>query len=152
MTYLLAEVVRGLTQQIKDAGGRVELRNLPDCWGDEAQVNQVFANLIANAIKYRAPDRSLVVEIDGREQGENVVYCVSDNGLGIAAEHHAAVFEIFHRVGPERADSQGLGLNIVRRIVEKHEGRVWLESELGAGSRFYVALPGPRAEGTTDHG
>jgi signal transduction histidine kinase len=70
------------------------------------------------------------------------VYCVSDNGIGMAPEHCEKAFEIFHRLNPGSGEGEGLGLTIVRRSLDKQGGRVWVESELGKGSRFFVSLPG----------
>ena len=70
-----------------------------------------------------------------------MIFCVEDNGIGIAPEHHEKVFEIFQRFDPEASFGEGLGLTIVRRILDRHSGKIWLESESGKGSKFFVSLP-----------
>ena len=81
----------------------------------------------------------VVTEIE-LEEGQ-AVYCVEDNGIGIAAEHQDIIYEIFHRLNPEVSSGEGLGLTITRRILDRHAGKIWVESELGKGSKFFVSLP-----------
>jgi len=82
-----------------------------------------------------------VIEISGLKQGGRAVYCVRDNGVGIAPQHRERVFELFQRLQTTGVSGEGLGLAIVRRILGRHNGTIKLESELGAGSRFFVSLP-----------
>jgi signal transduction histidine kinase len=140
------EMIRGvlatLAHQVETTGAQVNIGDLPPCLGDAQQISQVFANLIDNALKYRAAERALVLQISGQVTDAEVVYCFADNGLGIAAEHQERIWEMFHRLQPGAAVAgEGLGLCIVRRIVIRHRGRAWVESSPGAGSRFFVALP-----------
>jgi PAS domain S-box-containing protein len=115
---------------------------IPDCRADAVLVNQVFTNLIENAIKYRSPDRPAKIHISGQAKNGTVVYCVRDNGIGIAPEHIEKVFEIFHRLNPDSGQSgEGLGLTIVRRILKRQDGNIWIESEPDAGTSVYVELP-----------
>jgi signal transduction histidine kinase len=75
------------------------------------------------------------------EENGEMIYCVSDNGIGIASEYQDRVFDLYHQLEPESGNGEGLGLSIVRSIVEKHGGRAWIDAEEGIGSRFLVALP-----------
>lgn len=70
-----------------------------------------------------------------------MVYTIQDNGIGIAAEHQQGIYKLFHRLDPRRGSGEGLGLAIVRRVLDRHGGRIWLESEVGKGSTFFIALP-----------
>jgi len=141
MKDLMAEVVDGFKFQTRAAGVKLELGRLPQCQGDRAQLNQVFSNLIGNALKYLDPEQPGIIRISGRKEDDKIVYTVEDNGIGIAPEHQETVYQIFQHVDPLTAPGEGLGLTIVRRILERHGGKTWLESEPGRGSRFHVALP-----------
>jgi len=101
----------------------------------------VFANLIGNCLKYRCPERLLKLEVGGQLEGEKVHYWVKDNGLGIPEFGKARLFQVFQRLHPDRAPGEGMGLAIAHRIVERHRGRIWAESEEGAGSVFHFSLP-----------
>jgi len=117
-------------------------KNLAGCYGDLHQLNQVFSNLLDNAIKYRAPERALIVRVASQVEGDKVVYTVADTGLGMAPENREKIWEIFRRFNENDSISgEGLGLTIARRIVERHGGKTWVESELGVGSQFFIELP-----------
>jgi signal transduction histidine kinase len=95
-----------------------------------------------NAIKYRRPDFPLCIRVSGRQQGGVAVYWVEDNGIGIAPEHRARIFDIFQRLDPQGPiKGDGLGLTLVRRMVERNGGRIRAESMAGSGTRFCVELP-----------
>jgi len=141
MMELMAEVADSFEFQTKEAGVKLEVGKLPPCQGDRAQINQVFSNLIGNALKYPDPERPGIIRVSGGKKDSKAIYTVEDNGIGIAPEHQETVFEIFQRVDPTASSGEGLGLTIVRRILDRHGGKVWLESEPGRGSRFHVSLP-----------
>jgi signal transduction histidine kinase len=115
--------------------------DLPPCIGDAAQISQVFLNLVGNAIKYQSDrdDRSVVVS-GWRENGSSI-YCIEDNGVGIPQQNVSGIFDLFQRLDPNRAEGEGIGLTIVRTIVDRHNGQIWVESEEGVGSKFFVSLP-----------
>lgn len=140
MNRLMAEVVSDFEFQTKEQGIDIAIGNLPDCRGDLLQIGQVFANLIGNAIKFRAAERRCLITISGRREGERSIYSVEDNGIGIDRAYQEKIFEIFHKLDPH-SEGQGLGLNIVSKIVERLDGKVWLESTPGEFCRFYVSLP-----------
>ncbi len=141
MNGLLADVIASQRFQLDEAGAEVVVGALPPCVGDAVQTGQVFANLVDNALKYRDPARRLRLVIAGRVDRGQAIYEVADNGIGIAADHQAKVFEIFHRLNPEGTVGEGLGLTIAQRVLERQKGRIWVESRAGEGSTFSVALP-----------
>jgi len=140
MNKLMAEVVASFEFQVKKSGVKIRVEELPPCYGDETQINQVFSNLLDNALKFIDPDRPGMIRISGKAEKERVTYCVEDNGIGIADKDREQIFEIFCRLDPDAGIGEGLGLTIVRKILDRHSGKVWVESEPGKGSRFFVSL------------
>jgi PAS domain S-box-containing protein len=141
MNVMIDGIIKTIGFQAKEAGARFNVEPLPDCVGDEQQINQVFSNLLANALNYLDPQRAGLINVTGRLADGNVVYCVEDNGIGIDKDNLADIFKMYYLIDPEKSQGEGLGLAIVRRIVNRHNGKVWAESQPGNGSRFYVALP-----------
>lgn len=147
LNTMLGEILAAMKFQLDDAKAEVRIEPLPTCLGDSVQTSQVFGNLLDNALKYRAPTRPLRVLIRGSVRDGQVVYEVADNGIGIASEHQAKVFEIFHRLNPDASTGEGLGLTIAQRVLERQKGRIWVESRDGEGSTFFVSLPSAESPG-----
>ncbi len=141
MNQLLEQVTAAMSFQLQNCDASLNIGTLPTCLADAAQINQIFSNLLDNAIKYRAPDRHLTIQISGNLDGNQVVYLVTDNGIGIAPEHVERIWEIFHRLNPKGTDGEGLGLTIVRRLIDRNNGNVRIESTPGLGSTFIISLP-----------
>jgi PAS domain S-box-containing protein len=140
---MVATILDSMSYRIEQAGAEVKAGELPPCKGDAGQISQVFSNLIDNALKYRVDGRKAVVRISGAVDGQMRVYTVEDNGRGISEMHKDKVFEIFHRLDPTGGVAgEGLGLTIVRRIVQRHGGSIRLESKEGQGSKFVFSLHG----------
>ena len=132
---------------------RVSVGALPTVWGVRTHVEQVVGNLVANAVKYLGDVAEPTIEVEAETQDGMVTCLVRDNGIGIDPAYHAKVFEIFQRLGDVTAEGTGVGLAIVRKIVEGAGGRVWVESAKGAGATFrftWPASPGPAHE-TSEH-
>ena len=142
MNDILADVTGNMEYKIKESGAKIRVDDLPPCFGDASQINQVFSNLLDNAIKYLDQSHTGIINISGKIEDGQRIYCIEDNGVGIDPDHQGKIFEIFHRLEPELTKGEGLGLTIVRRIIDRHNGRVWVESEAGKGSKFFVAMPG----------
>jgi len=142
MNALLGEVRGAMEYQLQEHVNVFEAGDLPGCRGDVDLLNQVFTNLIDNAIKYRDPSRDTIIEVDGKVVDGKAVYCVRDNGKGVDKPYQGKVFEIFHRLDPEEdAAGEGLGLTIVTRILDRLGGEIRLESAEGKGCSFYITLP-----------
>ncbi|MHC5059642.1 MAG: PAS domain-containing sensor histidine kinase [Planctomycetota bacterium] len=143
MNKLIKGVTRAMRYQIQNNDVSVIIdRKLPGCLGDVSQIDQVFTNLLDNALKYLEPSRKGNIHITGRVENDMSIYRVEDNGIGIADEHLEQIFEIFYQLYPAGpAGGEGLGLTIIRRILGRHNGRIRVESKVGKGSSFFVSLP-----------
>jgi signal transduction histidine kinase len=143
MNALIESILRTMKFQVQTSGAKITVGPLPGCMADPAQVNQVFTNLIDNALKYLDPLRPGVITITGKQANHTAVYRVTDNGIGIRKQYFENIFEIYHRLNPaDEKNGQGLGLTIVSRIMERLHGTVTVESEYGKGSTFTITLPG----------
>jgi PAS domain S-box-containing protein len=144
MNQLIASVISSIDYQISVSKAKIEVGALPPCKADEVQVTSVFSNLIGNAIKFLEKNRPGYIKIYGRVERNQSIYCVEDNGIGIPSDHYEDIFQLFHRLNTSRTEGEGLGLAIVRQIVNRLDGTIKVDSEPGAGSKFYVTLPGVR--------
>ncbi|MCI0552119.1 MAG: ATP-binding protein [Anaerolineae bacterium] len=128
--------------QIEAGGITIRLQpNLPAVYGDRQRLTEVLQNLLDNASKFMGDQVNPRIEIGqhGKEDGKAVFY-VRDNGVGIEPDYHEHIFGLFNKLN-SKAEGTGIGLALVKRIVEIHGGRIWVESEVGAGSTFYFTLP-----------
>jgi signal transduction histidine kinase len=135
------DVLGSLQFRIAERGIRVCVDPLPTVQGDPIRMSQVFSNLVDNAIKYMKPQGEAEIHIGCHTNGAAHHFFVRDTGIGIRAEDHARVFRLFTRVSASAVPGEGLGLTAVKKIIEKHEGRIWVESDLGQGSTFWFTLP-----------
>jgi PAS domain S-box-containing protein len=141
----LNDVFKAIEEFIAEALQKAKTRfvvatDLPVIWADRKRVHQVFENLILNAIKYATSGPAPEIRIIWRDLPDEVWVCVKDNGPGIEKQYHTKIFGLFQRL---QADSEGtgVGLAIVTRAMQLHNGRAWVESELGKGAEFWVAFP-----------
>jgi PAS domain S-box-containing protein len=142
---VVAEIVAAMHTMVLTARARVVVGPLPVVLGDRNAIGQVFANIIGNALKSFDDDRAGVIEITA-SAADPPVFAIRDNGVGIPAEYQPKIFHAFQQVHRSRRRGEGMGLAIVQRIVERHGGRIWFESQPGAGTTFYFTL-GPGGDG-----
>jgi light-regulated signal transduction histidine kinase (bacteriophytochrome) len=138
---VLSQALENLQLAIKEKNARIWHDPLPGAYGDSGQLAQVFQNLIDNAIKFRS-DRPPEVQISASIEGNDCICSVRDNGIGIAPEFVGRLFTLFQRLHTRKEyPGTGLGLAICKRIIERHGGRIWVESRPAEGSTFYFSLP-----------
>lgn len=152
-TVNLAEVAEDIRQSLADAVGRsgatLHVSALPVVRGDRSLLGLLLQNLIDNAIKFRAAGQTPVVSVEAMQQGDELHLIVTDNGIGIAHEFQQRIFDAFQRLhARSEYEGTGLGLALCRRIAQMHDGRLFVESSEGSGSRFVLALPASRWLGT----
>ena len=139
----LNNALKNLSGTIAESGAVVTHDALPTITTDDTQLEQVFQNLVGNAIKYRGTEVPTVHISAARKGLEEWTFSVRDNGLGIEAQYFERIFILFQRLhGRTEFKGTGIGLAICKKIVEGLGGRIWVESQVGKGSTFYFVLPG----------
>jgi light-regulated signal transduction histidine kinase (bacteriophytochrome) len=137
---VLHEVVNDLSVSIKESKAKITWNNLPVIYGDTVLIGQLFFNLISNAIKFRS-DMPPEIFISCKKQNNNYIFSVKDNGIGIKKEYADKIFIIFQRLhSKDKYPGTGIGLAICKKIVERHNGTIWIESEINKGSTFYFTI------------
>jgi len=144
LEVLLREVMEQVEGSLHEKDVQVQIaQDLPVVYGDRQRLLEVFQNLIENAAKYMGDQKDPLIKIG--QQGEDaerrqLIFYVKDNGIGIAPEFHERIFGLFNKLDAQ-SDGTGIGLALVKRIIEVLDGRIWVESEVGKGSTFYFTLP-----------
>ncbi len=138
---VLQHALKNLMPAIEESGAEVTFDTLPAIHADPSLLTHVFQNLIGNAMKFRGPEKPHV-HISANENAAEWTFCVRDNGIGIELQHTDRIFRIFERLhGIDRYPGTGVGLAISKKIIERHGGKIWVESKLGEGSTFYFSIP-----------
>jgi PAS domain S-box-containing protein len=141
MNTALIRALENLSQSITEGNAVVTSGHLPTVFAETSQMMQLFQNLIGNALKFHGREPPVII-IFAECDGIDWTFSVKDNGVGIAPQYHERIFQIFQRLhSQEEYPGTGMGLPIAKRIVERHNGRIWLESEVGKGSTFFFTLP-----------
>ena len=141
----LMSILKGIKKDLEaltaENSAQIIAQNMPEITCMKTEIRQLFQNLIHNAIKFSARGRSPIISISAREKPDEWEFCVSDNGIGIEEKNKAEIFKMLTKVHHESEYSgQGLGLAFCKKIVEQHNGRIWVESEFGAGSQFFFTV------------
>lgn len=137
----LADAIADLSSTIEKTGASVTSEALPEILADQTQITQLFQNLIANSLKYRSAETPVInIKVSSNEQAHT--FAVSDNGMGIDMRFAERIFIIFQRLhNKTEYEGAGVGLALCKKIVERHHGEIWLESEPGKGATFYFSIP-----------
>jgi light-regulated signal transduction histidine kinase (bacteriophytochrome) len=148
---ILQNALANLKSAVEESGARVEFDALPVMACDTSQMEKVFQNLIGNALKFRREGNPCVVRVSASEKVSESEFCIQDNGIGIESRHFERIFQVFQRLHTrEKYPGTGIGLAICKKIIERHGGRIWLESSPGDGTKFFFTVPTGRAEVTED--
>lgn len=140
MNNVVKQVCHYLDLQIKENGVNITVDDLPMLIADENQITHLFQNLLSNAIKFKSENPK--INISSKALSNHYLFSVQDNGIGIDPQYFEKIFEIFKRLHTREVyEGTGIGLAFCKRIVERHDGKIWLESELGKGSIFYFTIP-----------
>ena len=142
MTKVVGEIVASLEHRLSETGTTVTIEEpMPDVVSDRVAIEQIFSNLIENAVKYLQPGRAGKVIVRGRVNGDRIIFDVEDNGRGIDPKDHERVFDLFRRSGTQDQPGEGIGLAHVRALAYRLGGFISVKSELGHGALFQVNLP-----------
>jgi PAS domain S-box-containing protein len=145
-----AEIARSVVDELTGGVGgdqsvKIEIQELPSCNADPVLLRQVFFNLLDNALKYSRKRAAPLVEVGSRNDGDQVIYTVRDNGIGFDMQYAARLFGVFQRLHPESEyEGTGIGLATVQRIIRRHNGKIWAESAPDQGTTFYFTLGNAR--------
>lgn len=137
---VLEDVLGSLSVKIDENDAQIEYEPLPTVRADPVQLGQVFQNLLSNSIKFAKPDRRPEIHVGAEEIGDEWRFTVEDHGIGMDQEDADELFQIF-RQGPEAESGQGVGLAVCKKIVQRHGGSIWVETERGEGSTFHFTMP-----------
>lgn len=139
---ILNYALSNLTVAIQENNAEITHDKLPVICADPDQITSVFQNLIGNAIKFRKKDERPKIHVSAQKRNNEYIFSVSDNSIGMEPEYTTKIFEIFKRIHAiGEYEGAGIGLAIVKRIIDRHEGQIWVRSELGKGSTFYFTIP-----------
>ena len=130
-------------QKIADTQAQIIIpQDLPTIISNKTLLQLILQNMIDNGLKYRDAERAPIIRLDFKEESNYWQFCITDNGIGIEPEYLNRIFTIFYRLqSDEQSDGNGMGLAIVKKIIEKFDGRIWVESIPGTGSSFYFTIP-----------
>jgi signal transduction histidine kinase len=141
LTALVKNVVQLYSHQLEQKGIHVSVVPLPSLECDHTSMEQIWMNLIANAVQYLDPERPGIIKIFCDSTGKIPTFTIQDNGQGIQSEDLEKIFHPFHRSGRQDSPGEGMGLSYVQTLIRRYGGRIWCESEFGKGSSFFFTIP-----------
>jgi light-regulated signal transduction histidine kinase (bacteriophytochrome) len=138
---LISNVIEDLQKSIESSGAKISIGKMPTLRAYEIEIGQVFQNLITNAIKFKNADTTPKIAISAKMENNSWLFSITDNGIGIASRHYSRIFQIFQRLHSGQVfEGNGIGLANCKKIIELHQGEIWVESELGKGSTFKFTI------------
>lgn len=137
---LMQELEQDLSQLLTESKAQIQYDHLPEITAYEFEFKQLLQNLIANAVKFKKENEKIKVEIKANEKPQHWEFLVADNGIGIDSKHQEKIFTIFHRLHKNKFPGTGLGLANCKKIVEMHNGKIWVDSIVKEGSIFYFTI------------
>lgn len=141
-TEVLQQVLANLSPLVATSNAKIDFDALPSVNGDPVQLTQLFQNLLSNAIKFRRPDGPCRIHLSAKRDDDAWHFQVTDNGIGIDLQYGEKIFVIFQRLhGREEYAGTGIGLAVCKKVVERHHGRIWVDSKLDEGSTFHFTVP-----------
>ncbi len=142
---LIQDALENMDARIRSKSVTVDIApEIPSLYGDRIRIREGFENLIDNAVNYMGEQTDPVIKIGAMIEKDELIYFVKDNGMDIEKKYHERIFNLFEKLNPT-VEGTGIGLALVKRIIETHGGKIWVESEgLGKGSTFYFTIPGTR--------
>lgn len=140
MDELLAGIAKAFEFQIHKAKVTLNIEPLPRCQGDEEKIKKIFVEIVDNAVRFLDPSRPGVITVQGYQDSGQTVFMIADNGIGIDSASQEHIFELSYRFDPS-GSANGVGLACASRMLKQLKGKIWLKSEIGQGSTFYVSLP-----------
>jgi PAS domain S-box-containing protein len=142
MDELVRDVYSHFENDLKGRDVSLDADSLPEIYGDPAMIREVLVNLLSNAFKFTRPKKVAVIKIESTSEGDDIVFTTSDNGVGFDMSYKDKLFSVFQRLhSVSEFEGTGIGLALVQRIIQRHGGKVWAESELGKGSKFSFSIP-----------
>lgn len=141
MNSLTKKLIASHNFQLEDFKANINIEKLPGCYGDEELLSRLFANILSNALKYRDKERYPEISIKGKTIYNKVIYSVQDNGIGISESNLEKIWHVFYRIDPHSPEQgEGIGLSIVKQIIDKHKGKISVESKIDIGTTFFIEL------------
>ena len=139
---MVNRVIKTFSDELVGRNIEINISDLPDAKGDEELISQVWVNLISNAIKYSRKQDKAVIDIGGKIEGDKIIFYIKDNGAGFDMKYAGKLFGVFQRLHKAR-DFEGIGIGLanVNRIITRHGGECWAESEVGKGATFFFSKP-----------
>ncbi len=138
---LVEQAMFSLRGEVEDCGVEINTASYINLYANSKQLTRVLTNIFSNAIKYQKEDSYPVITIDSEVRHSKIIVSVADNGIGIPKEYHDQVFEAFKRLHPKEYNGTGIGLAICKKIIEKHQGKMWIDEGYDNGTMFKFSLP-----------